>query len=68
MAEFKIGDEVKLTRVSKKYGCKRGTITETINIYSNNELKYPNTNSKDIQLSLDPDIFENAVLLKTLLY
>ena len=62
MKEFKVGESITLITVSRKYGCKKGTIKGAIKLYSNNELKYPNTNSKDIQLSLDSEFFDQPVV------
>lgn len=34
----------------------------TVKLYSNDELRYPNTNSKEIQLSLDSEFFDQPGL------
>ena len=62
MEAYKVGEAIKLTRVSRKYGCRKGIIKGAVKLYSNDKLKYPNTNSKDIQLSLNSDIFDQSVV------
>ena len=42
-AKFRKGEKVKFKsgRVTKKYGCKFGTIIEIVDIYTDRNLKYP---------------------------
>jgi hypothetical protein len=67
MESYKVGEVIKLTRVSRKYGCRKGTIKGTVKLYSNDELRYPNTNSKEIQLSLDSEFFDQPVVYQGLI-
>lgn len=62
MESYKVGEVIKIARVSRKYGCRKGTIKDTVKLYSNDELRYPNTNSKEIQLSLDSEFFDQPSL------
>jgi len=67
MNTFNINDRVTLTRATKKYACKGGTVIDTIQLYTNNKLMYPqlkydlsNTHRNDIMISTDPE-FGDAI-------
>ena len=62
MTKFKVGEVITLSKVSRKYACSNGTIKDTVKLYSNGRLKYPNTGCKDIQLSLDSKLFDKPVV------
>jgi len=56
---FRIGENITLKNVTRKYACDRGTIKERVKIYTDNTKRYPHVHdNKEINLSTDSNFGE----------